>query len=181
LLAKMRLLCGVAGMLAETIGIDGNPLVQERLGELLTYCELVRAGLRAVETDCVATDAGLVRTSETTYLRNLAAMTATRVGEILEQVGTSGLVMTPSERDMARPELAPFINRYFRGKDVTATERIQLFKLAWDLVGDAFGSRQALYERLHAGDPARNLALTYQRYDKEPLRAYVRRLLADPT
>ena len=80
---------------------------------------------------------------------------------------------------MARPELAPFIARYFRGKNVAAPERIQLFKLAWDLIGDPFGSRQALYERLHAGDPARNLALTYLRYNKEPLRANVRRLLAD--
>ena len=86
----MRLMCGVASMLAETVGIDGNPQVQERLGELLTYCELVQLGLRAIETDCVTTDAGLVRTGETTALRNLSAMTATRVGEILEQVGTSG-------------------------------------------------------------------------------------------
>jgi 4-hydroxyphenylacetate 3-monooxygenase len=43
-----------------------------------------------------------------------------------------------------------------------------LFRLAWDLAGSAFGSRQVLYERFFASDPltrARALAALYPRQE----------------
>ena len=39
----------------------------------------------------------------------------------------------------------------------------RLFKIAWDLAGDAFGTRQLQYERYYVGDPVRIL-LQYERY-----------------
>ncbi len=34
-----------------------------------------------------------------------------------------------------------------------AKRRVQLFKLAWDMIGDQFGGRQLQYEWFYAGDP----------------------------
>jgi aromatic ring hydroxylase len=42
---------------------------------------------------------------------------------------------------------------------------VQLFKLARDLIGDQFGSRQAQYEYFYAGDPYFNRA----RFSRSPV------------
>lgn len=76
--------------------------------------------------------------------------------------------MTPSERDLEGPRRAD-IERYFQGAQAPAPERIQLFRLAWDIVGSAFGSRQLLYERYFSGDPIRFTAGRYLPYTKAPL------------
>jgi 4-hydroxyphenylacetate 3-monooxygenase len=71
------------------------------------------------------------------------------------------------------------IARYYQGAQTEARERIRLFRLAWDLVGEAIGSRQELYERFFSGDPVRNLAARYRMYDLSECVAQVDRLLAE--
>ena len=46
-----------------------------------------------------------------------------------------------------------------------AEDRIRLFRLAWDLVGSQFGSRQALYERFFNGDTVILRQRRYASYD----------------
>ena len=46
----------------------------------------------------------------------------------------------------------------------SARDRVKLFRLAWDVAGSSFGSRQVLYERFFACDPltrARAMAAIY--------------------
>jgi aromatic ring hydroxylase len=73
--------------------------------------------------------------------------------------------MTPSARDLDSA-IGPLIDKYYQGANAPGSDRVKLFKLAWDLVGDAIGSRQVLYERFFSGDPIRNMALRYVSYDK---------------
>jgi aromatic ring hydroxylase len=61
--------------------------------------------------------------------------------------------MTPSENDFANPEIAAYLEKYLSGKNLPARERVQLFKLAWDMIGEPFGSRQLQYEWFYSGDP----------------------------
>jgi anthranilate 3-monooxygenase (FAD) / 4-hydroxyphenylacetate 3-monooxygenase len=61
--------------------------------------------------------------------------------------------MTPTEGDFANPEIAAYLEKYLRGKDLSARDRVQLFKLAWDMIGEPFGSRQLQYEWFYSGDP----------------------------
>jgi hypothetical protein len=56
-------------------------------------------------------------------------------------------------------------------------ERIALFKLAWDVTGDSFGSRMAQYVRFYSGDPIRLTAGFWAQYDTEPLFEIVERAL----
>jgi 4-hydroxyphenylacetate 3-monooxygenase len=72
-------------------------------------------------------------------------------------------MITPSESDFRSP-LAPAIEHYLATETASARERVQLFRLAWDIAGSAFGSRQVLYERFFASDPltrARALGAIY--------------------
>ena len=60
-------------------------------------------------------------------------------------------MLTPTEQDLKGP-LADTIGKYYQRTGTDATDRIRLFRLAWDQVGTQFGSRQALYERFFNGD-----------------------------
>ena len=70
-----------------------------------------------------------------------------------ERAGSSGLMATPTAGDMARPELADDIEKYYQSATLMGHDRVQLFRLAWDLACSSFGGRQVLYERFFAGDP----------------------------
>jgi 4-hydroxyphenylacetate 3-monooxygenase len=86
-----------------------------------------------------------------------------RMIEILQLLGSSSFLLTPSEKDLAGP-LAPQIEQYLATDSISARDRVRLFRLAWDVAGSAFGSRQVLYERFFASDPltrARAMAAVY--------------------
>lgn len=178
LLARLELMIGVAHLLVETAGMGKRPLCLQELGELVVYAELLRGALRGAETDCRKTPGGLMALAPTSHLRAFLPMISERLVSILEHLGTSSLVFTPTEEDFRAPELRPYLELYGRGKDASAEARIRLCKLAWELTGDSFGGRQQLYERLHAGDPAVIAEGVYQRYDKTAAVEQVRRLLA---
>jgi aromatic ring hydroxylase len=67
-------------------------------------------------------------------------------------LGGSPIVIPSSVADLRNEELQPLIERFYRGSDRTAVERIKLFKLIWDAVGSEFGGRHGFYERNYAGN-----------------------------
>jgi len=74
--------------------------------------------------------------------------------------------MMPSAEDFGS-EIGDDIAKYFQGAEgLDATDRVRLYKLAWDLCGDGFGQRAVQYERYYAGDPVRLYAMNYSGYDK---------------
>jgi 4-hydroxyphenylacetate 3-monooxygenase len=95
--------------------------------------------------------------------RNLFMTAYPRMVEILHLLGSSSFLLTPSEADFRSP-LAHDIEQYLATDTMSAKERVKLFRLAWDIAGNAFGSRQVLYERFFASDPltrARAIAAIY--------------------
>ena len=75
-------------------------------------------------------------------------------------------MLTPTEADMKGP-LGPDIEQYLATDNATAKDRVKLFRLAWDLAGNAFGSRQVLYERFFASDPLTRARAIAQIYPKK--------------
>jgi 4-hydroxyphenylacetate 3-monooxygenase len=91
-----------------------------------------------------------------------------RMVEILQLLGSSSFMITPSESDFRSP-LAPAIEQYLATETATARDRVKLFRLAWDIAGSAFGSRQVLYERFFASDPLTRARALNALYPKEGL------------
>ena len=90
-------------------------------------------------------------------------------------------MLVPSEVDFQSP-LAPAIERYLATDTATARDRVKLFRLAWDITGSTFGSRQVLYERFFASDPltrARALLGLHQK-DRDAVMERVRKFLEPP-
>src|SRR5262244_3249129 len=164
-LAKAEFVLGLALLMTKTLGNAHLPHSEERLGELILYTELTRACIRACEADAKLDEWGVMcpaaLPAEST--RNLFMTAYPRMVEILQLLGSSSFMITPTEADFRGP-LAPQIEQYLATDTASARDRVKLFRLAWDVAGSAFGSRQVLYERFFASDPltrARALGAIY--------------------
>ena len=103
-----------------------------------------------------------------------------KAAEALRLIGSSGLIMTPTEADFENAALAPYLDRYLQGRDgLAAKDRVRVFKLAWDLLGEAFGSRSLLYEHFFAGDPINNRLLYWNLPTKDKAQAMAERMIEE--
>jgi len=168
-LVKMQFITGVAMKLAQTVKIDSFLHVQHKLGELVAATETCRALIRAAEIDHETSSSGNSLRCGFLPLQTLRMHLSAaypKAAEVLQTLGAGGLLMMPSAEDFGS-EIGDDIARYFQGADgLDATQRVRLYKLAWDLCGDGFGQRAVQYERYYAGDPVRLYAMNYLAYDK---------------
>ncbi|MCK8677611.1 4-hydroxyphenylacetate 3-hydroxylase family protein [Streptomyces lichenis] len=174
---RLRTLLATATLVAESIGVDGFRNVQEDLGRLAGYAEMAEYFLDAAEARARRTDSGLLAPGDTAASRVWSAEVAGEAVGIVRRIGASGLLMQPTEKDLAHPRLRPHLDRYMRGRGVDADYKSRLFRLAWELTGDGFGQRQDLYEYVHRGDLTRNRINVFKRYDNSEARARLTGLL----
>ncbi|MFC7441581.1 4-hydroxyphenylacetate 3-hydroxylase family protein [Laceyella putida] len=176
---KLEFVAGVAFAVAEAIGVDGFLHIQEKLGELITQIDTIKALALAAESQARHDESGVL-VPELSYLdtaRSLGTRLYPRAIEILQQIGGSGFVQTPSTVDEFDGPISRLLQLYFEGASVGAEQKVKLFKLAWDLIGSPLGARHELYERFYAGDPVRSFANQYLYYDKTVLTGPVWKLL----
>jgi 4-hydroxyphenylacetate 3-monooxygenase len=178
-LAKCEFVLGVALHMTRTLGNAHLPHTEERLGELMMYTELMRACMRAAEADAALDQWGVMRPSAlpVEITRNLFTTAYPRMAEILQLLGSSSFMITPTEADFRTP-LAGDIDQYLATEGASARERVKLFRLAWDIAGSAFGSRQVLYERFFASDPLTRARFLGAIYPKDEIMTRVTDFLA---
>jgi 4-hydroxyphenylacetate 3-monooxygenase len=178
-LAKCEFVLGVALHMTKTLGNAHLPHTEERLGELMMYTELMRACMRASEADAALDQWGVMRPAAlpVEITRNLFTTAYPRMAEILQLLGSSSFMITPTEADFRTP-LAGDIDQYLATDGSSARERVKLFRLAWDIAGSAFGSRQVLYERFFASDPLTRARFLGAIYPKDEIMTRVTEFLA---
>ncbi|HEX9829995.1 MAG TPA: 4-hydroxyphenylacetate 3-monooxygenase, oxygenase component [Bacteroidota bacterium] len=178
-IAKTEYLLGLTSLMAHTIGIETFQHIQEKLAEIWVNMETMKAFLRAAEADAALDEYGTMRPAwdPLDAARNLYPRLYPRMVEIIQQMGASGLVATPTEADVKGP-LAEEIRNYYQAARADAHERIPLFRLAWDTALSAFGSRQVLYERFFFGDPVRMAGALTANHDRTAYMDRVREFLA---
>jgi 4-hydroxyphenylacetate 3-monooxygenase len=178
-LVKAEFILGLADLVVQTLGSGSIPHVQERVAELITYRNMLKACLRAAEADAapnqwgvMAPDVGFLLAGRTLFGRTIYP----RMVEIIQLLGTGSLMALPSEADFETP-LGPEISQYLATDTASARDRARLFHLAWDVACSSFSGRQVLYERMFGGDPVRNSMVLYKSYDREPFAQRVRAFL----
>lgn len=177
-IAKSELLVGVASLMAEMVAITQFQHVQEKIAEMITYLESMKAFLRAAEADAELDEWGVMTPAwwPLNTARNLYPRMYPRMVEIIQQLGASGLMAMPGSSAL-KTEIAGDVKKYLQAATASAEDRMRLYKLAWDISCSAFGSRQVLYERFFFGDPVRMAGALYSSYDKRPLMDGVKELL----
>lgn len=169
-LVKLRFAQQVASRVADAIGVDGFLNVQTQLGELAQSVETIRALLHTAENEYSINSEGEAIPSFTSLetIRGILPKAYPRAIEVIQTIGAGGLLLSPTGYDATHPDLREDINKYYGGREgVEAYDRIRLFKLAWDLSGEAFGQRLVQYERYYSGDPVRKLGMFYTKYKQE--------------
>ncbi|KAB2395348.1 MULTISPECIES: 4-hydroxyphenylacetate 3-hydroxylase family protein [Bacillus cereus group] len=177
---RIKTLRSVAKLMAESIGVHNYPNIQDLLGELTSYLEIVRIGIKGLHHESKPTAGGLLAPGNTLALDAFAGQISDRITEIVREIGASGIVMQPSESDLENPELKPFLEKYMRGKNLSVYQKSRLFRIAWDLVGDSFGMRQELYEKWNRGSMVRNRILLYKNYNDSSIEEKIKELINNP-
>jgi 4-hydroxyphenylacetate 3-monooxygenase len=177
-ISKTEFILGVVSLIVDTLGIDQFQHVQEKVAKVIILLESLRAMVRASEVNASVNQWGIM-TPDFGPLnagRNLYPRLYPTLRAVIQQLSASGLMALPTEKDM-RSTLREDIDKYYQAKNTTAEDRIRLFRLAWDIAGSSFGSRQELYERFFFGDPVRMAGNLFNWYDKQPYKDRVKALL----
>ena len=178
-IAKTEAFLGVATRIVEAIGSGEFQHVQQKAAELIITLEILKA-LRTQAEETATIDAYGTMTPGKQALdaaRNYFPQVYPRMVEILQLLGASGMIMIPTEDEFKGPN-ADAVDKYLQAKNVSAVERIKLFRLAWDMTISSFGGRQNLYEKFFFGDPVRTQCSLYQGYDASAMVERVDRFLA---
>ena len=177
--AKLEFAFGLAHTLGDLTGVNAFDHVQEKLGEIWSMLELTRSGIVAAEAGSYE-DHGDWTPDERPFvaLRGLMPKWIPRAVELIQLIGGGGFMATPSKADLDGP-LREDIEKYFRARNAGAERQIRAFRLGWDFVGSALGSRGELYERFYLSDSFRMTALAYLLADKTNPTELVEQFLRD--
>ena len=155
LAVKLDLMTGLLARGLAINGTDGFRGVQAALGDVIAWRTLMWAMTTALASDPQPGPGGSVvpRLEYAAAMRIFATSAWPAVKNIMENVlGGAPLVTASGPEDLQNPDLRPLIDRYYRGTNSSAEDRIKLFKLIWDAIGTEFAGRHELYERNYAGN-----------------------------
>lgn len=179
-IAKTEALLGVMQACVDMIGTGHYPHVQEMIAEVIITLEIMKSLKVASEVGATKNRYGVMTPlrGPLDAARNYYPGVYQRLVEVLRLVTSSGLIMIPTEADLAGP-MGPRINKYLASAGGDATERIRLMRLAWDMTISGFGGRQAHYENFFFGDPGRMRQVLYGVYDRSAAVDRVKAFAAD--
>lgn len=147
--------------MAKVMNAAGRTDYAEMLGEIWSYAQLARSAIRAAEVGARDWGNGAFLPDDRPLraLRDVMPTWMARVNDIFMAIGSHNLLATPSLRAFDNPAMANLLERYLPGANgITARERAQVFRAAWDFVGSALGGRVELYERFYLASQPRNYA-----------------------
>ncbi|WP_026677600.1 4-hydroxyphenylacetate 3-monooxygenase, oxygenase component [Fictibacillus gelatini] len=176
---KTEFVLGVILSIIDAIGIDKFQHVKEKASEVMIILETMKSHLFRAEQNASIDKYGNMTPDflPLNTARNWFPKMYQRVVEIVRILGASGLMGTPTQADFENEEVGQLVDRYMQGANINGYDRVQLFRLAWDISLSAFGGRQALYEYYFFGDPVRMSNVFYDLYNKEPYKEMVQEFL----
>jgi len=177
-LAKAEFIVGLLCAMARATGKDKDMGVKGMIAEAMWAAESVRAFRFQAEAQAHEDQYGnyvpLRRPLDTS--RNLFPKMYPRLVELVQLLGSSSLMATPSEADLSN-DLADDVARYFQTVNLDSRDRIALFRLAHDVAISGFGNRQVLYERFFFGPQNVMASIYYDLYNKDDMIERVDELL----
>lgn len=176
---KLELFIGAAALIAEFNGVADKHHVRDKITEMIKMASAIYAlGVAAATKyqvingvafpDPVMTNAGKHFTMEAHYL----------CARLLNEVAGGAAVTMPSMKDLRNPEVAPYIEKYFKAAPgVPVMDRIKLF----NFIGDLCSSEYAGWwynEIIHgSGSPAAERLQMYREFDLEATKRLVKKLI----
>jgi aromatic ring hydroxylase len=156
-LSKAEFTLGLALACADAMGLAEHEPTLEYVMDLVVDVQTVRTCQTAAELDPEITAEGYAIPGRGHIAAGSIAMLKARqrMAEILRILPGSSLVVSPTDKDLASPDVAAGLEESFGGGGYTALQRAALLQLASDHVASALDGRESAFE-LHAngGIPA---------------------------
>ena len=153
-LSKLKLIVGLADKITKASGVDKVPAVRDTLGRLASLEALLRgsvAGQIEALEDWGHGYVGYNRRMMYAAL-NWCTESYSEITDTLRELCGGGVFQMPADISVLEsPALKAQFESYFLTPQMSATERMKLFKLAWDVVGSEFAGRHQQYEKFYAG------------------------------
>jgi 4-hydroxyphenylacetate 3-monooxygenase len=152
-MVKLRFLLGLARRIAETNGIISIPPVVTTLGQLAAEACMIEGLVKGMEASGRQYGSYFVPDTRLLYSAQvLSQQIYPKMVHTIRDLAGGGMIMTPSSiADFANPEIAPYVELTQKSPVADSTERVKLFKLAWDAIGSEFASRHIQFELFYAG------------------------------
>ncbi|WP_186725994.1 4-hydroxyphenylacetate 3-hydroxylase family protein [Rummeliibacillus sp. SL167] len=169
-ISKAELLTGIAIKLARMLKLDNFINIQEKLGDLTSSIELLKASILLSEETAQVSHQGIITPNINTIqaIRYHFPKMYAKMVQHIQSMTAGSMLATPHYQDFIS-ENREYLMQSLSTGELDALERTQLLNLAWDVTGDSFGQRQLVYEYYHAGDPMRIAANHYLSYDKKEM------------
>lgn len=180
-IAKTELTLGVMQYMTETLNKTAHLDVMEKINDAIILLDSLKSLQLASEANAaidrwgsMLPDRKKLWTANALFTKNYSKLL-----ENMQLIGSSSLVMIPSEADFDS-EIASYLGTYLKGFETEAKDKVQLFRMAWELSSSSFGARQSLYERFFFGDPGTvTRRLHYGYSDKEDYVKHVKAMLSE--
>ena len=178
-LAKTEFMVGTMCAIAKATGRDKDPATKGMIAEVMMMAETLRALLFSAEQQAHEDQWGnfIPLRGPLDTSRNLFPKMYPRMVEIMQLLGSSYLMATPTEADFSNGMSAD-VEKYFQLTHMDSRDRVALYRLAHDIAVSSLGNRQALYERFFFGPPHIMNSVYFDSYDKDSKIARVGALLA---
>ncbi len=181
-LEKLKLIIGVARKLAEANNAIQIPAVQSTLGRLAA----MQATLEGLIMGQIGCGENWVKDFHTVNRRYVYAALHWctnhhgEIGDTVRELMGAGVFQMPADATVLDdPVLREKFETYWSAPGQSATDRMKLFRLAWDLLGSEFAGRHMQYEKFYAGPSFVMDAYSYQSGPWPEWTGIVDRLLAE--
>jgi aromatic ring hydroxylase len=150
-LSKAEFTLGLALACTHAMGLIEHEQTIDYLVDMVIDVQTVRSCQTAAERDPRFTPEGYCYPNHLHLAAGSIAMLRARqrMSELLRIIPGSSLVVAPTDRDLAAPEVAAGLEESFGGGGYTALQRAALLQMAWDHVSSALDARESAFE-LHA-------------------------------
>lgn len=169
---KAELLTGIYATLPDMLGRAERADVKEALGEMERYLITLRAFLdsaaargRVTHGGHFMPDPGIVTAGRCYSVEHYPRITH----RLLELLGQA-FMTTPTKGAFESEAVGGWLTEMFSGPRGSAADRARVTRLAFDLVVDAYGGRQTLFEIFNATGLATIRAQLMARFDLPPYR-----------
>lgn len=158
---KLEFAHQLGSAMVKVMNAGNRPDYAELLGEIWAYAQLTRSAIKSAEAGACDWGNGAFFCDDRPLraLRDIMPTWMARVNEIFKTIGSHNLLATPSLRAFDNPAMEKLLDRYLLGAGgVSARERAQVFRTAWDFACSALGGRVELYEKFYLASQPKNLA-----------------------
>lgn len=178
--SKLRLMVGLASEVARVSQTDRIPAVREQLGRFAALEGMIAGMIHGQCMNHEELGNGYVSINRR-YMYGALTWCTENYAEIVDKMRElmgGGVFMLPADISIMKDAaLKEIFESYWGTGTYSATHRLKVFKLAWDLLGSEFGSRHWQYERFYAGPPYVVRDHSFREAPWEELRAGVEALM----